>query len=98
MRAVTLIAAILVMTTVTAAPMERPELVRAIERGDRDAAVALLNSGANVRDKDPDGTTALHWAAHLGDADLTRKLIRAGADVRAVNDYGSTPLSSAAEI
>src|SRR6185295_795739 len=44
------------------APPPRPELVRAIERGDVSAALALLNAGANVRDKDADGTTALHWA------------------------------------
>jgi ankyrin repeat protein len=81
-----------------AASTARPALTRAIEQGDRDAALELLKAGAHAHDKDPDGTTALHWAAHLGDADLTRKLIQAGAEVPAINDYGMTPLSAAAEI
>ena len=83
---------------IDATPGAVPQLVRAIERGDREAAVALLRAGANARETDSDGTTALHWAAHLGDAELTRLLIRAGADVRAANQYSATPMSAAAEI
>jgi ankyrin repeat protein len=79
-------------------PAARSELIVAIERGDRAKALSLLRSGADARAKDPDGTTTLHWAAHLGDAELTRSLIAAGADVRATNDYGSTPVLAAAEI
>jgi ankyrin repeat protein len=73
-------------------------LMRALEHGDRSTALDLLRSGADVRIEDADGTTALHWAAHLGDAEITALLIRADADVRATNDYGATPVSAAAEI
>ncbi len=45
--------------------------------------------------KQPDGATALHWAAHWDDLDTAALLLRAGADVNAANDFGVTPLSIA---
>lgn len=80
------------------APYSTPELVRAVERGDRDAALNLIQKGVDVRQKDADGTTALHWAAHRADAEIARTLIKTGADVSARNEYGATPLSAAAEV
>ena len=84
------------VVAVAAAPA--PQLVRALEKGDKATALALIGNGADVRAKDRDGTTALHWAAHLGDADVVSALIRAGADVRATNEFGATPVSAAAEV
>jgi ankyrin repeat protein len=43
----------------------------------------------------PDGATALAWAAHSNDLETAELLIRAGANVNAANDYGVTPLSLA---
>jgi uncharacterized protein len=83
---------------VTVAPTPAPKLVRTLERGDRASVLAQIAAGADVREKDADGTTALHWAAHLADAELVNTLIRAGADVRATNDFGATPVSAAAEV
>ena len=40
----------------------------------------------------PDGATALHWAAHWDDLEAVDALIKAGANVNAVNDLGITPL------
>jgi len=74
------------------------QLVRAAERDDLKAAISLLHSGADARTRDVDGTTALHWAAHVGDAQLARALLQAGADPRVRNDYGATPMSAAAEV
>jgi uncharacterized protein len=71
-------------------------LVKAVQSGDRAAAVKLLSQGVDVNASEPDGTTALHWAAHRDDVDLVDRLIRAGAKVNARNDYGSTPMSEAA--
>ena len=74
------------------------QLVRAAERDDLKAAMDLLHFGANARTRDVDGTTALHWAAHVADAQLAHALLQAGADPKARNDYGATPMSAAAEV
>jgi ankyrin repeat protein len=67
-----------------------------VKAGDTAAAVVLIEKRVNVNAAEPDGTTALHWAAHNGDVDLVQRLIRAGANVKAVNDFGATPMSEAA--
>lgn len=83
---------------VDATPIAEPKLVRAAEKGDHDAAMAMLRSGANAREVDADGTTALHWSAHFDDIELTTALLKGGADARATNQYGASPMSMAAEI
>lgn len=72
-------------------------LLDAARAQDSTQALALVGSGADVRAKSGDGTTALHWAAYADDVRLAQALIEAGADVNARNDYGSTPLQEAAE-
>lgn len=70
-----------------------PELVRA---GKRDAAIAMIEQGADVNSTAADGTTALHWASHQSDSELVELLLDKGADAARANDYGMTPLSAAA--
>ncbi|HEY4214220.1 MAG TPA: ankyrin repeat domain-containing protein [Steroidobacteraceae bacterium] len=82
--------------TIAPTPVE-PTLVRLAEKGNHAGAMAELQRGTDVRARDVDGTTALHWAAHFGDADLAKALIAKGADAKARNDYGSTPMMAAAE-
>jgi uncharacterized protein len=62
------------------------------------ASVSAGQSGdPNSANKtEPDGTTALHWAAQRNDLETAEKLIRAGANVTAANRYGVTPLQVAA--
>jgi len=62
---------------------------------DMQALRALINQHADVNAAQPDGTTALHWAAHWNDAAAVDLLLRAGANTKAVNRYGATPLSEA---
>jgi ankyrin repeat protein len=71
-------------------------LVDAVKAGDKSAALALIEKRVDVNAPEPDGTTALHWAAHNGDVDLVQRLIRAGANVKAANAFGATPMSEAA--
>jgi len=73
------------------------ELLQATRASNHEAAIALIESGADVRAAENDGTTALHWAAYAGDADLVAALLEAGADANAANRYGMTPLQAAAE-
>jgi len=71
-------------------------IVDAARDGDRALAVALIERQADVNATEPDGTTALHWAAFNRDTDLVERLLRAGANPNAANDYGATPLRVAA--
>src|SRR5262245_59522958 len=73
----------------TAAPFP---LIDAIKAGDKAAIRALLQQRVNVNAAEPDGATALHWAARTNDLQTAETLIRAGANVKAANRYGVTPL------
>jgi ankyrin repeat protein len=73
-------------------------LARLIQAGDRDAALALIESGADVNAAQGDGTTPLHWAVYKIDAELTAKLLQHGAHAAAVNRYGSSPLAEATKV
>jgi ankyrin repeat protein len=72
-------------------------LAAVVESGHRAEAIAMIQAHADVRQRDVDGTTALHWAVHQSDLELAQQLISAGADVNAANDYGASPMSAAAE-
>ena len=67
-------------------------LVDATMRGDREAVRSLLKQNVDVNAPQPDGATAIAWAAHRDDLETAELLIDAGADVNAANDYGVTPL------
>ncbi|MDO8794185.1 MAG: ankyrin repeat domain-containing protein [Vicinamibacterales bacterium] len=56
----------------------------------------LVAQKVDVNAPEPDGATALHWAANADDVDIARLLIGAGARPDVANDYGVTPLSIAA--
>lgn len=68
----------------------------AAKRQDLAAVRQLIASKADVNAPQPDGATALHWAAFRDDLTLTTLLLGAGAKPDARNDYGVTPLSLAA--
>ena len=70
-------------------------LVEAADSGDRGAVWSLLQEQADVNAAQPDGTTALAWAAHWDDLEMAELLIAANADANAANEYGVTPLSLA---
>jgi ankyrin repeat protein len=77
---------------------ENAALLEAVRGQRSDAALAALASGASPGVHEPDGTTALHYAAHYGDARVAAALLRAKADPNARNEFGATPLGEAAEI
>ncbi len=82
---------------VVAAVPEPSPLADAVQHGDVRAIQALLKGKVNVNAPQPDGATALHWAAYKSDAESAAALIRAGANVHVKNKYGVTPLSLAAD-
>ena len=81
----------------TAAAAQEDGLVAAAASQDREAALALLDEGADVNQTRADGTTALLWAAHWDDAELAERLLADGADVNAADDRGVTALERATE-
>ncbi len=71
-------------------------LHRAVEKGMKELARALVAAGANLRARSINGETVLHLAALHSDPALTAMLLGAGADARARNDEGETVLHWAA--
>jgi ankyrin repeat protein len=67
----------------------------AAQRRDPIAIRTLLSGHADPDGRQPDGATALHWAAHWDDAEAVASLVGAGARVDVANDLGVTPLSLA---
>jgi len=73
-------------------------LADAIQKGDRNTALALIAQGADVNKPQADGTTPLHWAAYRVDRELLNTLLKKGAKPNVANRFGSTPLAEAARV
>lgn len=52
----------------------------------------LLSAGAKIEARDPQGWTALHWAAYAGRPMSVEALIQSGATIDALDHRGRTPL------
>ncbi|HXP85192.1 MAG TPA: ankyrin repeat domain-containing protein [Bryobacteraceae bacterium] len=70
----------------------------AAQRRDWYTVRALAGKKADVNAAQPDGTTALQWAAHWNDLDAVKVLLSSGANPKLANRYGVTPLSEAAAV
>ena len=68
----------------------------AAREGDRAHVLQLIRQRADVKAPEPDGTTALHWAARMDDIEMAKALIGAGADANSADRYGLAPLTLAA--
>jgi ankyrin repeat protein len=82
--------------TPTVVSIKDARLADAVEKRDAQSVAALLKKRSDVNVAQPDGATALHWAAHWNDLPTAKALIAAGANTNAVNDFGVTPLFLAA--
>ena len=92
------LAAGLLAATAAAATAQPPRvpLIEAVKNGDAGAVEALIEAGADIGAAEPDGTTALHWAAHHDDLRLAARLLKAGGAADATTRYGVAPLALAA--
>jgi len=70
-------------------------LAEAAKQQDAASVQALLTQGAPVDAVQPDGFTALHWAAQWDHAEVADLLIAAGANVNASDQYQVTPVALA---
>ena len=91
--AVTAGAMLLVTISVLAATDLR--LLEAVKRPDQQAVIALLRTRLDVNATQPDGATALAWAAYLGETEIAEMLLDAGAKPNTADEYGETPLTLA---
>src|SRR5262245_41610908 len=71
-------------------------LIDAVKKQDVQAVRALLKEKANINATEPDGFTALHWAAQRNDLEVVHRLLGAGANAKASTRYSITPLYLAA--
>ena len=85
-----------VLAVVLTGGIASAQIADAVEHRDSEAVRSLLKQKTNVNATQPDGSTALHWAAHWNDLETVNLLLRAGADPKIANRYGDTPLSEAA--
>jgi len=90
--------AALLFTGVLACGFANAQIADAVQNRDGEAFHSLLKQKVNINATQPDGTTALHWAAHWNDLDAVNLLLRAGANPKIANRYGATPLSEAASV
>lgn len=73
-------------------------IVDAAKQGDTNAVRDLLKRGVDVNAAEPDGMTALHWAALTDNIELGTVLLHAGANIRAKTRLGGyTPLLMASK-
>lgn len=89
-----LLGAVAAVASLCAAANSTP-LIDAVQAGHVAHVRALLDQRVDVNAALPDGTTALHWAAHSNQHEVARLLIAAGANANAANRYGVTPLALA---
>jgi ankyrin repeat protein len=87
---------------VAAAPLlaeiPKDSLASLIQAGNRKAALARIQAGADVNEAQPDGTRPIHWAVIRVDHDLLAALIAKKAKADVTNEFGSTPLTEAVQL
>jgi uncharacterized protein len=73
-------------------------VAEAVQHRDIATLRTLVRQKVDVNAAQPDGMTALLWAAHNDDIDAAALLVKAGADVKTANRYGVTPVTEAATL
>jgi ankyrin repeat protein len=86
----------LAMTVVGSAASGDLRLIDAVKHRDPNTAKLLVAQHADVNAAQPDGATALAWAAFIDDRETAEILLSAGAKVNTADQYGETPLTLAA--
>src|ERR1700760_4294915 len=70
-------------------------LIQAVKDENAKAFQLLIRQKANINAAQPDGATALAWAAYLDHPTMVDALLAAGAKVNTADEYGETPLTLA---
>jgi ankyrin repeat protein len=80
------------------AEIPKDALANLIQAGNRKAALARIQAGADVNEAQPDGTRPIHWAVIRVDHELLAALIAKKAKAEVTNEFGSTPLTEAVQL
>src|SRR5688500_14082776 len=72
-----------------------PLLLLAVAQGQPEIVEALLDQGADIDQRNGDGSTALHLAAQQGQEALIKLLLEHMADINATTNDGQTPMELA---
>lgn len=70
-------------------------LSQAAEDNDTETLQQLIGDGANLEEKDSDGSTALQYAVMMGNLEAAEMLLEHGANVNTKDDWESTALMNA---
>jgi len=70
-------------------------LIHAVDAEQSGAVAQLIKAKANLDIADPQGATALHYAALLGAMPIAKQLINAGADPTLLDEDDATPADTA---
>src|SRR5258708_6398953 len=73
------------------------DVADAVMRQDQAQLNQLIAAKADVNSAQPDGSTALHWAAYHGDGQVASQLLKSGANPNVRTATGMTPLLLACE-
>ena len=65
----------------SAAEVEEIAIITAVRSADTHAVRTLISHGIDVNTAQPDGATALHWAAYRDDVEVAELLLHHGAAV-----------------
>jgi ankyrin repeat protein len=82
---------LIVSVLLAAAPADL-RLIDAVKNNDARTVRGLLAQHVNVNAAEPDGSTALHWAAQRNNTEIADLLIAGGANVKAATRYNVTAL------
>ena len=89
------IAIALVLMAVNTAFGADLRLIDASKKSDVKTVRLLIAQHVDINASEPDGSTALYWAAQRANADIVDVLLAAGANPKIANRYKVTPLSLA---
>ena len=90
-----LLGSVLLAGAALAAPVGGGSLIDAVRDDNPAAAGALIAQSADVNAREPDGSTALAWAAMRSNLESAKLLLDAGADPNIANELGLGPLALA---
>lgn len=88
-------AALLLLLAASLQARDEGALLDAARNDDAAAVARLLRANAKVNEREPDGTTALAWAATRANPAIAAQLLKAGADPNLANELGLGPLAIA---